>query len=553
MRTSRLFAFALVSGMFSWGLTAAPAKAAPGYEIYVAGDATPYAYGGIADGTTVQIPVIVRCPAGTSAYVPFAGLPGYFTDGRFAEPYLPAHTGPATYGGQISCTGSFQTASTIARSVGRNQDPSTHPYQYFTPGPATAKVILIAAETVAEASAAIEVLPSPATEIVIHTSEAILQSPMWKPRIEVVMGYRCAAEYDGQRGYIYPVVSHAAPLFDLTCSGSWQSASYSAVSAHVGEIVVRAELPGRHVARIIKVTPALPDAVGFMTLSHATAYTMQVAWSAPPPREGALGPVPDTSITGYKVGWIEASTGRGWETESPHWPLSYSPVTLTGLLPNTLYTVWVIPVNASGDGPATTRSYSTTPDVVGPPPAPPSTPPVVGPPPAIVAPPLAPPAQPIFATTPVTPPVVVLPQVTTPVTPPVVVLPQVTTPPPAPVLTNVAVLPSLISRIPSRITIVATQRVRRGGAAGFSGMLTTLRGGKYVRASGLRVVLQRLDGRKWVNVAPATSKGARAGRLHGSVNLNLRPSKTTTYRWVFAGTSTVAPAISKPITVTVIR
>ena len=106
--------------------------------------------------------------------------------------------------------------------------------------------------------------------------------------------------------------------------------------------------------------PALPNAVASMTLSKATTNTMELAWTAPAPRPTMTGrKVPDTTITGYKIGWTEASTGRTWESTGSHYPLAASPLTLTGLIPNTSYDVYVIPVNPSGDGAAKHRTLST--------------------------------------------------------------------------------------------------------------------------------------------------------------------------------------------------
>jgi hypothetical protein len=541
MRINRWYVgCAVVSALILSGLATAPAIAAPPpYDVFVNGDATPYAYNGVIDGTTVSIPVLVRCPVGQVVYVPFAGMPGYFSDGRFAQPYLPSMTGPNSYGGQASCTGQLQSVTTLARTVSRNQDPSFQPFDYFTSGPLTVMVELQGSGTPPVTDTkSINVLPPPGTGIVIHTDSAILQleagDPVSRTNIGVSFSYTCSPPFGGRLGRVSPVVSRANPTWAITCDDTWHTLTAgSGIAATVGTVDFSVDLAGRVERKTITVTPPLPDAVASMSLSNSTPHTMDVAWSAPPPRVSALGGAfPDTSITGYKVGWIEANTGRGWETTSPHWPLSYSPVTLTGLIPNTTYTVWVTPVNASGDGLPSVSSYSTTLDIASPPTVPPATAPVVGTPPAIIGPPIAPLATPIFATQTATTSTAVVPQ---------------------PVLSNVAVLPSVITRIPSRISIVATKRVRRGRLAGLSGVVTTYRGGRFVRASGLRVVLQRLAGKKWVNVALSTSKGASARRLHGSVNLNLRPARTTTYRWVFAGNKTVAPSVSKTVTVVVLR
>jgi hypothetical protein len=87
-----------------------------------------------AAGTTVLIPAKVRCPAGEHGYGMFAGFPGYFRDGDHAEPSLPAHTMPTPV---VECTGKLQRVTFVGRSVHRNQDPATDPYERFHRGRAT--------------------------------------------------------------------------------------------------------------------------------------------------------------------------------------------------------------------------------------------------------------------------------------------------------------------------------------------------------------------------------------------------------------------------------
>jgi hypothetical protein len=133
-------------------LVAGPATSAPpgssgqdGYEIRIVGNARLAAFNGQIDGTTVALQVRVRCPAGAAGgYVPFAGMPDAF-GGTFAAPYLPGHTSPATYGGMFTCTGTWERVTTLARSVARNQDPATHPFEYFSHG-RTRFVVEIAAD-----------------------------------------------------------------------------------------------------------------------------------------------------------------------------------------------------------------------------------------------------------------------------------------------------------------------------------------------------------------------------------------------------------------------
>jgi chitinase len=107
-------------------------------------------------------------------------------------------------------------------------------------------------------------------------------------------------------------------------------------------------------------SPATPSAVASMTLSSPATNSMVVAWTA----ATSAG---SSAITGYRVGWIEGGTGRTWQSTAPHYPLSSSPLTLTGLLPNTSYQVQVTPFNSYGAGVMTTRTLSTLADTVTPP------------------------------------------------------------------------------------------------------------------------------------------------------------------------------------------
>jgi hypothetical protein len=559
MKADRRFVRSTIAlSMLLSGIAVAPADAAPAaFEIVVSGDATPYAYNnGVIDGTTIQIPVTVTCPSGIRGYLPYAGLPGYFSDGRFAEPYLPPEppepadppkapepadpqepadpedtkeppeaqappepkepTEPATYGGAIDCTGEPQKATTIARSIAHDQDPVTNPFEYFTSGPATVKVTLETNSAIAVSDTkAIKILPPESTQIEILTDTAILRSPNFKENIEVAYRYRCAPAFNGRLGRVSPVVAMANPTFKISCDDEWHSWSGGGIAAHVPEVVFSLDLAGRVATKTIKVTPPLPDAVSSMTLFDATPNSLKVAWTAPRPRSSAAGPVPDTSITGYKIGWVETSTGRTWLTSAPHWPLAASPATLTGLVPITTYEVSVTPVNESGEG-VTTRLTGSTTDT--PPPPPPLEPPV------FVA----------------MPPIVV----------PIVVLPPAPITPSAPQPRQAAV-----PRAASNIAISATTRIRRGNLGTLTAYVSTLRGGKYVRTDGLRLVLQRRAGKSWVNLGAFTSKSVRTRRTvtRGIVQFNVRPLSTATYRWVFAGTATFAPSTSRPVTISVVR
>ena len=90
-----------------------------------------------------------------------------------------------------------------------------------------------------------------------------------------------------------------------------------------------------------------------MTLSSATSNSMVVTWT--------VGASSGTSAaTAYKVGWTEGGTGRTWVSSAPHYPLSSSPLTLTGLIVNTACNVTVTPLNSAGEGIQTTRMLSTT-------------------------------------------------------------------------------------------------------------------------------------------------------------------------------------------------
>lgn len=102
-----------------------------------------------------------------------------------------------------------------------------------------------------------------------------------------------------------------------------------------------------------KVRVTRPGAVASMTLSSATSNSMVVTWTA-----GASSGT--SAATAYKVGWAEGGTGRTWVSSAPHYPLSSSPLTLTGLLADTAYNVTVTPINSAGEGIQTTRMLSTT-------------------------------------------------------------------------------------------------------------------------------------------------------------------------------------------------
>ena len=212
--------------------------------------------------------------------------------------------------------------------------------------------------------------------IEIKTTAAIIQHPETKQTIAVDVEYWC--ESVDQQGWVelQPMISMSLPL-RVTCDGTYRSATVTTVAAfQLGPLRVTAAVAqsSNNVwavsAAWVTVMPALPDAVESMTLSNATSSTMELAWTAPAPRESSAGTkVPDTSITGYKIGWTETSTGRTWESQAPHYQLAASPITLTGLIPNTTYDAYVIPVNPSGDGSAKHRTFSTLTKATPPPPA----------------------------------------------------------------------------------------------------------------------------------------------------------------------------------------
>ena len=212
--------------------------------------------------------------------------------------------------------------------------------------------------------------------IEIETTAAIIQHPETKQTISVDVEYWCKSV--DQQGWVevQPMISMSLPL-RVTCDGTYRSATVTTVAAfQLGPLRLTAAVAQSSndvwaaSTAWVTVMPALPDAVESMTLSNATASTMDVAWTAPAPRESSAGTkVPDTSITGYKIGWTETSTGRTWESQAPHYQLPASPLTLTGLIPNTSYDVYVIPVNPSGDGAAKHRVLSTLTKATPPPPA----------------------------------------------------------------------------------------------------------------------------------------------------------------------------------------
>jgi hypothetical protein len=229
-----------------------------------------------------------------------------------------------------------------------------------------------AAEPTVDGTCTLAPLGTPCVEI--QTTSAIIQHPETKQTISVDVEYWCKT--DDEVGFVdlEPMVSMSLPL-GLTCDGTYRSATVTTVAAwQPGPLWVTAEIARAandvwaSSAAWVTVMPALPNAVESMTLSNATSTTIKLAWTAPAPRESAGGTkVPDNSITGYKIGWTEASTGRVWESQPPHYQLASSPIALTGLIPNSSYDVYVIPVNPSGDGAATHRSMSTLPKTTPPP------------------------------------------------------------------------------------------------------------------------------------------------------------------------------------------
>jgi hypothetical protein len=97
-----------------------------------------------------------------------------------------------------------------------------------------------------------------------------------------------------------------------------------------------------------------PSAVASMSLAQDTPTTMMLTWTAPAD-EGS------SPVTAYKIGWTEyGGQNRIWDSESPHFKLKQSPLTLINLTPDTTYTVRVTPFNTAGDGPTTTRTLATS-------------------------------------------------------------------------------------------------------------------------------------------------------------------------------------------------
>ena len=118
---------------------AAPAQATSGgpYQIRISGpaeilDSVPLPPGAPAfSRTQLRVPIKVRCPAGETAHVPFAGLPIFFPPPDIrAVPSLPGMTAPT----RVTCTGKWVAAYANASSIFRLQNPATDPFRRFTPG-----------------------------------------------------------------------------------------------------------------------------------------------------------------------------------------------------------------------------------------------------------------------------------------------------------------------------------------------------------------------------------------------------------------------------------
>lgn len=122
----------------SFAVLTPPAEASPRrYAIEISGDASISASTYGLPGTTIVIPLTVRCPKGERQMIPYAGLPDSF-GGKFPAPYLPSMTIPV----YVECTGKNQPSHAYARSIFRNQNTQDYPYETFTPGRATAIVHL---------------------------------------------------------------------------------------------------------------------------------------------------------------------------------------------------------------------------------------------------------------------------------------------------------------------------------------------------------------------------------------------------------------------------
>ncbi len=100
------------------------------------------------------------------------------------------------------------------------------------------------------------------------------------------------------------------------------------------------------------VNTALPSAVASMTLDSATTNSMRLSWTAP----ASSG---TSAVAGYVIGWTESGTGRSWDSSLPGYALTASPLTLTGLVAGTSYSVRIAAVNSSGKGAVTTKTYAT--------------------------------------------------------------------------------------------------------------------------------------------------------------------------------------------------
>ena len=118
-------------------LSATPAKATPNNsdQIRISGAAQIVEYPawfaspGYAR-TELRIPVSVRCPAGQTVGIPYAGLPAFFPppDSR-TLPYLPGHTAPT----RVECTGTWVSSYAYALSRDRWPHPD-YPLPRFIPG-----------------------------------------------------------------------------------------------------------------------------------------------------------------------------------------------------------------------------------------------------------------------------------------------------------------------------------------------------------------------------------------------------------------------------------
>ena len=128
-------ALTVLAGALTAPTPAAATVHGPALQIEVTGSARILTGGGHYLDAALRVPVKLRCPAGRTALVPTAGVPGYFPGNAYGDPGSGGSRMPA----RVTCTGQWQASSALAISHDRF-DYRNPPALRFAPGPVVAAV-----------------------------------------------------------------------------------------------------------------------------------------------------------------------------------------------------------------------------------------------------------------------------------------------------------------------------------------------------------------------------------------------------------------------------